>query len=101
MCSPPRPSFVVYAHLVWRVVTTAGGDEKMDSMKKQDRDRTPQPWLWVGAGLLAAGVGIVMWQRWPDYRARRLIATSERLIEKMSATLDELRQRSEATADRP
>jgi flagellar biosynthesis/type III secretory pathway M-ring protein FliF/YscJ len=73
--------------------------QNMDNTGQQERERGTHPATWVTVGLLAAGVGValVLWlqHQQPDYRARRLIASSERLIEQISTTLDELKQRSD------
>lgn len=72
-------------------------------MPHQDEERALNPWVWVGVGLVAAGIGVglglMMWHHQPDRRARRLISTSERLIEQMSKALDDLKQQSAAAPD--
>lgn len=63
--------------------------------EKEDRESANR-WIVVGAGLLAAGiaaaVAVLLWQNQPDQKARRLVAKSERLIDRIDAALTEFRK---------
>ncbi len=67
-------------------------------MTEENERRSINPWVLLGAGLVAAGVAttvaIILWQNKPDRKARRLVGKSERLIDQITAALSELKQQA-------
>ncbi len=72
-------------------------------MTEENERRTLNPWIVLGAGLVAAGiaatVAVMLWQNQPGQKARGLIAKSERLIGEIGAALEKLREQAASQAD--
>ncbi len=71
-------------------------------MTQENKGCAVNPWIMLGAGLLAAGLAagaVILWQNQPSHKARRLVAKSERLIGEIGAALDKLKDQAAAQAD--
>ena len=72
-------------------------------MTEENEPRALNPWIVLGAGLVAAGiaatVAVMLWQKQPGQKARRLIAKSERLIGEIGAALEKLGKQAASQAD--
>ena len=65
-------------------------------MSEHEERAAANRWIIIGAGLLAAGIAtgfaVLMRRSQPDQKARRLIAKSERLIDRIDSALVEFRE---------